>query len=239
MARSSRRWAPATQQPTPPTATSGPGAAVVSESNADGSAAPSWSSPPSKPGPATVATSCSSPSPSPPTAPPGAAAAASTPGSAAVVAPGTRVDVGSDGHESRPPPVASGTDVVRLEDGEPFTLLSLTATEAPAEPCSPPPQQPVPASAIAAQRTEAGAGASAAPAASDLEAFLLHLSIPALSPSSTLSPEAAPFHPGGSAVGRSKARRWADDDDLLDDSDAEAMPTTSMTPYLDAVHRKP
>ena len=86
--------------------------------------------------------------------------------------------------------------------------------------------------------TRGSAAASSSSAASDLNAFLVHPSTPALSPSSTISPQAAPFHPGSSAAGRSKARRWADDD-LLDDSDAEEVQTTSMTPYLDAVRQEP
>jgi hypothetical protein len=79
-------------------------------------------------------------------------------------------------------------------------------------------------------------GASATPAASDLDVFLVHPSAPAPSPSSTLSPHAAPFHPRGRTEGRPKARRWANDD-FLDDSDAEVAPT-STAPYLDAVHRE-
>ena len=69
--------------------------------------------------------------------------------------------------------------------------------------------------------------------ASGLDIFHLHPSAP--SPSSSLSPLASPFHPGDETMGRSKARRWADED--LDDSDAERSPVTSPTSYLDAVRQ--
>ena len=68
--------------------------------------------------------------------------------------------------------------------------------------------------------------------ASGLDIFLVHPSAP--SPSSSLSPLASPFHPRDGSMGRSKARRWADED--LDDSDAERSSVTSPTSYLDAVY---
>jgi hypothetical protein len=73
--------------------------------------------------------------------------------------------------------------------------------------------------------------------AANLDIFLIHPSAPAPTPSSTLSPHAAPFHPRGGTEGRSKARRWADKD-LIDVSDVETMPTSS-SPYLDALRSVP
>jgi hypothetical protein len=52
-----------------------------------------------------------------------------------------------------------------------------------------------------------------------------------------LSPNAAPFHPGGSTVGQPKARRWVDKD-LFDAFDADSTPT-STAPYLDAIRQGP
>jgi hypothetical protein len=51
--------------------------------------------------------------------------------------------------------------------------------------------------------------------------------------SSSLSPHAAPFHPGGSLVGHSKARRWADADPGAGSSDDEPAPVASRPSYLD------
>jgi hypothetical protein len=56
---------------------------------------------------------------------------------------------------------------------------------------------------------------SAAGAGAGLDAFLVHPSAPAPSPSSTLSPNAAPFRTRGSTAGWPKARCWADED-LID-----------------------
>ena len=58
---------------------------------------------------------------------------------------------------------------------------------------------------------------------------------PAPSPSSTLSPKAAPFLPRGSTAEWTRARRWADED-LTDASDADSMPI-SMAPYRDAIRQ--
>jgi hypothetical protein len=67
-----------------------------------------------------------------------------------------------------------------------------------------------------------------APLASGLDIFLVHPTTP--SQSSSLSPLASPFYPGVGSMGRSKVRRWADED-----SDAERSPVNSPTSYLDAV----
>jgi hypothetical protein len=86
-------------------------------------------------------------------------------------------------------------------------------------------------------------GAARAPASpltvasAGLDAFLIYPSAPAPNPLSTLSPDAAPFHPGGTVAGRSKARRWADGD-LSDAADEDSMPT-SMASYLEDVLRGP
>jgi hypothetical protein len=64
--------------------------------------------------------------------------------------------------------------------------------------------------------------------ASGVDIFLVHPSAPSLSPS--LSPF-APFHPRDGALGRPKARRWADED-----SEVEGSPVSFPTSYLDAVH---
>jgi hypothetical protein len=55
------------------------------------------------------------------------------------------------------------------------------------------------------------------------------------SPSSSLSPHASPFYPGDDPVGRSKARRWADEDS--DGSEAVVTPVSSTTSYLNTVLR--
>lgn len=52
-------------------------------------------------------------------------------------------------------------------------------------------------------------------------------------PASTLSPKAAPFHPGGSA-GRSKAMRWSEDSECFDSIHDSDSPPPS---YVDAVRR--
>ena len=57
----------------------------------------------------------------------------------------------------------------------------------------------------------------------------LRSSAPSSSPTSALSPNAAPFHPG---AGRSKARRWADTD-IVDTPDSNTAPIS----YLDALRR--
>lgn len=91
--------------------------------------------------------------------------------------------------------------------------------------------------------------ASHSPNADPLNAFLVDPSGPrddgswtnrsrsSLRSSSSLPPYAAPFHPWGTSVGRSKARCWADDD--LGNSDVEASSTVYPSTYLDAVLREP
>ena len=59
----------------------------------------------------------------------------------------------------------------------------------------------------------------------------LRLPAPSPSPASTLSQNAAPFPSG---PGRSKARRWADED-IVDAPDSD----TALISYLDALHRVP
>lgn len=64
--------------------------------------------------------------------------------------------------------------------------------------------------------------------------------LPAGGPSprpSSLSPHAAPFHPEGSSVGRSKARRWEDADPVADSSDDESAPVASRPSYLDVARK--
>jgi hypothetical protein len=55
--------------------------------------------------------------------------------------------------------------------------------------------------------------------------------------SSSLSPHAAPFHPRGSSVGRSKARRWADANPGTGSSDDKPAPVASRPSYLDAARK--
>jgi hypothetical protein len=69
--------------------------------------------------------------------------------------------------------------------------------------------------------------------ASGLNIFLVHPFAP--NSSSSLSPLASSFQPGDSSMGRSKARRWANED--LDVSDTERSPVSSPTFYLDIVHQ--
>jgi hypothetical protein len=54
---------------------------------------------------------------------------------------------------------------------------------------------------------------------------------------SSLSPHAAPFHPRGSSVGRSKARRWVDADLGAGSSDDEPTPAATRLSYLDAARK--
>jgi hypothetical protein len=56
-------------------------------------------------------------------------------------------------------------------------------------------------------------------------------------PSKPLSPLAVPFHPGGSSVGCSKARQWADADPGADSSDDEPTPAAARPSYLDAARK--
>jgi hypothetical protein len=56
-------------------------------------------------------------------------------------------------------------------------------------------------------------------------------------PSKPLSPLAAPFHPRGSSVGHSKARRWADTDPSTDSFDDEPTPAAARPSYLDAARK--
>jgi hypothetical protein len=63
------------------------------------------------------------------------------------------------------------------------------------------------------------------------DTYLVRPSAP--SPSSSLSSHASLFYPGDGPVGRSKARRWANED--FDGSKAMVSPVSSSTSYLDAV----
>jgi hypothetical protein len=73
-----------------------------------------------------------------------------------------------------------------------------------------------------AKHTEIGAGHMDGPSGA--------AAVPPASPSSSLSPAAVPFFPRCSPVGRTKRRRWAEDDSEESDDD---RPTT----YLDAACR--
>ncbi|XP_066385508.1 uncharacterized protein [Miscanthus floridulus] len=151
--------------------------------------------------------------------------------------PGTAV-AGVGALDAQPPPPTTPARSLATAEAAPHSQAAIGPAAALAQPVGVGPHATRAGAAAlcpVAASERGSAGASLSSAASDLDAFLIHPSAPALSPSSTLSPQAAPSHPWSSAAGRSKARRWADDD-LLDDSYAEEVQTTSMTPYLDAVH---
>jgi hypothetical protein len=165
-------------------------------------------------------------------------------GHASTAAPSTQ----RPSRASRAPSVDADADANSQEDGGPFTQQSLTTTATPVMPCTPLLQQ-------TASRSPGGDGPRAVQPASrsaSSEVALASavdtpiidptftrcssgepqhvpfLSQPPLMPKSTLSPNIAPFYL--LSGGRTKRRRWADDDGKESNDD-------HLTTYLDAVRR--